>query len=86
MATTWPSSSSALYTVPKPPSPIWSDGEKLRVALATCCKLRWTDPNLLSFGDWENLEGLGGTRSGLGGTFSEAEFTLKGDIESAARP
>ena len=61
--------------------------------------MRCIDPILLSFGDIENIEGLGGTLSGLAGTlaglggtlaglggiFSEEEFTSKGETESAAR-
>lgn len=33
----------------------------------------------------ENLEGLGGTRSGLAGIFSETELISKDEIESTAR-
>lgn len=60
--------------------------------------VRCTDPILLSFGDTENLEGLGSTlaglggtlaglfpRAGLGGILSGTEITSKEETESAAR-
>lgn len=40
------------------------------------------DPTLLNCGDIENRDGLGGTRSGLAGTFSEVERTSKDETES----
>lgn len=61
-----PLGSWALYTVPKPPSPILKDDEKLCVAFAIWLKLRWTDPNLSSLGDIAYRGLGGGCRDGFG--------------------
>jgi len=75
IATTWPSRSSALYTLPKEPSPIIKFGEKLCVSLITCSRLRFNGSFLLGDEDNENLDGLAGTRSGLPGILSEIDLS-----------
>lgn len=49
--------------------------------------MRCNDPSLASFGDSENLEGLGGTgtRCGLAGIFSEVQITSEEETESTVR-
>lgn len=81
IATTWPSGKTALYTVPKPPSPNFTEFEKLWVALIIWLILRCTDPILLSWGDDENRDGLGGTL-GVTGIFSETELNSKDEFKS----
>lgn len=82
-ATTWPSGKVALYTVPNPPSPNFSEDEKLCVAFVIWLTLRCTDPIRHNWGDSENRDGLGGTL-GVAGIFSVAVLNSNEEAKSTA--